>query len=82
MAYWVYRDNDPEKTGRTFTEEYFGLDDAGTLWNWKKLYSIDEEYMETEIAENVRSMVHYEGRAGLISQSRMSAIWLMWTVQN
>ncbi|HIW40717.1 MAG TPA: hypothetical protein H9743_00975 [Candidatus Mediterraneibacter vanvlietii] len=65
VAYWVYRDNDPEKTGRTFTEEYFGLDDAGTLWNWKKLYSIDEEYMETEIAENVRSMVHYEGRAGL-----------------
>lgn len=65
VAYWVYRDNDPEKTGRTFTEEYFGLDDAGTLWNWKKLYSIDEEYMETKIAENVRSMVHYEGRAGL-----------------
>ncbi len=65
VAYWVYRDNDPEKTGRIFTEEYFGLDDAGTLWNWKKLYSIDEEYMETEIAENVRSMVHYEGRAGL-----------------
>ena len=65
VAYWVYRDNDPEKTGRTFTEEYFGLDDAGTLWNWKKLYSIDEEYMETKIAENVCSMVHYEGRAGL-----------------
>lgn len=62
VSYWVYRNLSSESIHREFCEEYYGIDDEGTLWNFKKNFSDEKDYTAREIAKDVRSMVHFERR--------------------
>lgn len=55
VAYWVYRENQAEGLG----EDYYALDQNGTLWNIKKHKINDTEFAQIKIADKVRFIVKY-----------------------
>ena len=55
VAYWVYRENQAVGLG----EDYYGLDQSGTLWNIKKHKINDTEFAQIKIADKVRFIVKY-----------------------